>query len=395
MNTDLEHFSPKTELEEYKNRDLNRGRPFIFFILFMLAVILWAVLLAGYHAPASDGGGNGKSGNMSAGESSGSGGGNGSGGTNHGNGSGSGDTGDGSAQSFTPGLEPDNSNTTKTDEDDQTQANSPSSSQTTSQEDNSKSSAEVNYSEKTPQTATTATILPTTDKVPDNQADENDTPLDSPETPPDKSGKIPPNARGFAVSPSINLPSASTTGNGKSGDSGFYGAGAPSGNKVLFLVDVSSSMSHRIAQLQTQLRKAVFNADKPNQQSYSRNGGFIIITYSNSTRIFPSNGLCRYRNKGSMRSAAEFITRLTPGGGTMMINAWEIALQATYRNNIDTIYFLSDGSPGDDFSAEWLLETIKKRSGRKPTIHCISLGNQNDMMKNIAEACNGTYVSLP
>ena len=190
-----------------------------------------------------------------------------------------------------------------------------------------------------------------------------------------------------------------------SGRKGFYGAPVPHGGKVLFLVDTSGSMASlsseipgktRLEVLKMELKKSLFNGDKPNRISYRKSGGFIIISFSDSHKRYPAEKLCRYRNPEAMKEANEFIdNQLKTGGGTMMRQAWTAAIKAAAVENIDTIYFLTDGQSGDNLTFEWLQQELSGKLSAKVKLHCIALGIDQDFMRRIATARNGEYIFIP
>ena len=182
------------------------------------------------------------------------------------------------------------------------------------------------------------------------------------------------------------------------GRKGFYGVGTTNSTRSIFIVDTSGSMGSmsselpgntRMEVLKLELEKSIFN---PQRKSM---GGFIIFAFNSNSRRFPEKNLCRYRNTQAMQEARQFINGLHAGGGTMMIQVWEKALDTVKKEKIDTIYFMTDGQPGDNFSAQWLLEQLSKYRLKKLKIHCVSVGMDQQFMKKISDHTRGTYIYIP
>ena len=182
------------------------------------------------------------------------------------------------------------------------------------------------------------------------------------------------------------------------GHKGFYGVITSNSTRSIFIVDTSSSMGSlsgevpykpRVEVLRTELKKSIFNPHRKNI------GGFIIFAFNSDFRRFPEKNLCRYSNTQAMNKAQQFIDSLLPEGGTMMKQVWKKALETAEKEKIDTIYFMTDGQPGDGFSDQWLLTQLKKYSLKKLKIHCISVGMDQQFMQKISDHTRGTYTYIP
>ena len=182
------------------------------------------------------------------------------------------------------------------------------------------------------------------------------------------------------------------------GRKGFYGVETALSTRSIFIVDTSGSMgamsremrgSTRVEVLQQELIKSIFD---PKRKAI---GGFIIFSFNSTTRRFPEKNICRYRNRKTMQEARQFIESLQAGGGTMMQQVWEKALESAKEEKTDTIYFMTDGIPGDNFNDQWLLERLKRHHLTKLKIHCISVGMDQQFMKKIADHTHGKYIYIP
>lgn len=202
----------------------------------------------------------------------------------------------------------------------------------------------------------------------------------------------------------VKLTAHQFTGGAPQGRKGFYGVEVRRTSKVLFIVDCSGSMGSgsseipgktRMDVLKMELEKAVFAGNA----SRSSTGGFSIVKFSNGAEAFPpkKKGLCKYNDAKRMKEAKEFIDNLYPGGGTNMKTGWNEAIEIIKKQGIDTVYFLTDGEPGDGFDPLWLQETIKKGKIRgRLTVNCIAIGgNGQGLMKKVADDNKGSFVLIP
>lgn len=194
------------------------------------------------------------------------------------------------------------------------------------------------------------------------------------------------------------------TGGTTAGRKGFYGVKSKPGGKVIFLVDVSGSMAapsrelygkNRLDALKMQLKQSVFGGDVPTEENSKRSGGFIVMPFSSSVQRFPAKNIYRYRTAKDMSKAGDVINKLYCNGGTMMCQAWSKTLKVVESENINTVYFLTDGEPNDQFDAQYLKQQVRKKGIKKLTVHCISIGAERDFMKQIAKEYNGQYVYIP
>ena len=194
------------------------------------------------------------------------------------------------------------------------------------------------------------------------------------------------------------------TGGAPAGRKGFYGVAVQRASKILFIIDCSGSMNspssevpgkNRLDVLKMELEKAIFSSTA----TRSISGGFSIVKFSGATEIFPppKKGLCKYSNTKRMKEAKEFIDNLYPGGGTHMKTAWLDAIEIIKKQNISTVYFLTDGEPSDGFDPVWLQETLKKgRIRHQLTVNCIAVGGRGQMlMQKIADDHKGSFVLIP
>ena len=193
------------------------------------------------------------------------------------------------------------------------------------------------------------------------------------------------------------------TGGAPQGRKGFYGVSVKASARVLYIVDCSGSMGAqsqeipgktRIDVMKMELKKAIFG----NRASKYSSGGFSIVKFESNATSYPpkKKGLCKYSDQKRMKEAEEFIDQMFDTGGTMMKTAWSAALEIIKKSNVDTVNFLTDGEPGDNFDPAWLQQAVKKAKLRgRLTVNCISIGGHRGLMKKIAEDFKGSYVVIP
>ena len=144
--------------------------------------------------------------------------------------------------------------------------------------------------------------------------------------------------------------------------------------------------------MKMELKKTIFGSGR-----YS-SGAFAIISFSDGTQQFPSAGqtLCRYTNSKRLKEAEDFIEKLSDNGGTNMKTAWSTGLELIKKYHINTVYFLTDGEPGDGFDTLWLKEAVKRSRISRITVNCVAVGSHGkDLMQTIAKEFNGSFVFIP
>lgn len=194
---------------------------------------------------------------------------------------------------------------------------------------------------------------------------------------------------------------ASSTEGGGSGSSsgakaGFFGIQID--GSAIFLLDTSGSMSTftkdgNMSRLEL-VKKEFFNMlDGKFKDSLRRRSRdhFRVVCFSSSHKITPREDKPGYRfsNVQEVASAIDFVKKLSPGGGTSMLHAWRVIIPIIRREEINSVYFLSDGEP-NDCSGEELLRFLKQNAhGLK--INTISMGQQSRLLKQIAAQHKGIY----
>ena len=144
---------------------------------------------------------------------------------------------------------------------------------------------------------------------------------------------------------------------------GLAGDGAP--RHIVYVLDISGSMTSRIDRAQSELRQAI-NGLRPDET-------FNIIAFSDDARSFDS-GMAP-ATPSLVRRAADYLDTLRVGGGTNLEAAMLLALSLP---NINEIVVLTDGVPTegeDNFST--LAREIRRRNVSHARISTIGLVGKN------------------
>ena len=188
----------------------------------------------------------------------------------------------------------------------------------------------------------------------------------------------------------------SGSGSGEGTTAGFFGMEIS--GPVIFLLDVSGSMASHNAdgnksrlQLVKEEMKKTLNSKFAESKKKRNKDHFRIVTFSSGNSFFPEISLPGhyFKSASAIASAITFVQSLTPGGGTDMKTAWLAIIPIIRREEIRSVYFLSDGEPGDCTPPELL--HILKSSVPKLKIHTISMGASSQLLKDIASQHKGQY----
>ncbi len=175
--------------------------------------------------------------------------------------------------------------------------------------------------------------------------------------------------------------------------------------QMVFVLDTSRSMDESWAVDGTGINKLVA-AKQELKRVLSRltpKDKFGLVVYNNivvkwKTKMVPAT-------KTNIAQAAEYVDNLVPVGKTNVYEAMEAAFFINgfsaghyYQEGVDTIFFLSDGSPS--WGRIDNLEEIHDQIGiwntaRQIVIHAIGLGEDHDarFMRRLARDSGGQYVS--
>lgn len=90
---------------------------------------------------------------------------------------------------------------------------------------------------------------------------------------------------------------------------------------------------------------------------------------------------------------SRFLDRQKPSGGTNIFDPLAAAMRCA---GVDTIFLLSDGQPGSGSHTEResiLREIAALNRTRRVTVHCISIGGESLLLRELAESNHGVYAS--
>ena len=181
------------------------------------------------------------------------------------------------------------------------------------------------------------------------------------------------------------------------GGGGFFGVEVKGGDRIIFLLDVSGSMSFtdpgcRLSRHQLMRNEMIkcLNEGFRDASAGEGDGAFLIVCFSHECSFFPaSKRVASFSSRSQVQSARKFIGSFNIGGGTSMLLAWQKILPLILRNEIKTVCFLSDGDP-TDCSEEGLLNFLKNLPPRLK-IHTFSMGQDSKLLENVAKQHHGTY----
>ncbi len=172
-------------------------------------------------------------------------------------------------------------------------------------------------------------------------------------------------------------------------------------SRVVFVLDISRSMgwNQRLDSAQRELNKAI--------ERLPRRTKFNILVYSDDVGAFRPR--LAEAKPGTLKRANTYISRQRPLNGTNTYDALRVAFD---DDEVDTIYFLSDGHPsvGPLVDTELILAAVRGWNRyRRVRIHTIALmrgepprayaGRENpqqarDFMKALAEQNDGVFVNI-
>lgn len=151
--------------------------------------------------------------------------------------------------------------------------------------------------------------------------------------------------------------------------------GTVTSSKVLFVVDVSGSMQVRATdttdRIRTRLDYVRESLAGVIASQIDANDQFNVLSFSSGASLFGKKAKLLKGSPSNKKKAAAWVQRLQPEDGTNVY----LALQRAFEiPGIDTIYFLSDGSPSEGTSivTEEILGQVRAwNSGRGVRIHTI------------------------
>lgn len=199
------------------------------------------------------------------------------------------------------------------------------------------------------------------------------------------------NGKDFTVPDEIpQLPDRSAGGTA----AGFYGIPIVS-ERVVFLIDQSGSMSAVGQEAESYRDEPLDRLDVAVRETLGAlkklgDRARVNVVMFHST-IHPWKD--QLQKLGSNRKSIEReLESKRPTGGTNIYDALELALQ---MEDVDTIFLLSDGSPGRGkyVAPQEILRAIRRENQtRRIAIHCVSIGMDSGLLRKLAAENGGRYV---
>jgi HEAT repeat protein len=177
----------------------------------------------------------------------------------------------------------------------------------------------------------------------------------------------------------------------KSRNPSYYGSEVVS-KRLAFIVDFSGSMGAKVKTAEgefTRLELAKGELIKV-IRGLGKDAFFNLLFFGTNFNSWQKTLI--KATKGVKGKAIAHTNSTTSMGGTNIYDPLEKALQDP---NVDTIYLLSDGSPGSGkftVPADILREIKKINATRRVVIHTISFGSKSQFMKDLAKQNNGDYI---
>ncbi len=167
----------------------------------------------------------------------------------------------------------------------------------------------------------------------------------------------------------------------------FYGVPVET-DRLIFVIDQSGSMSSASGN-RTKLEVAVEQTLKV-VKTLGKNARLNVILFETAIHSWQKH-LVKV-NAGTRGALRKHLESKRPMGGTNLYDGLEMAL---LTREVDTIYLLSDGAPGSGKFVKHediLREVMKINRTRRIAIHCIAVGFDSSLMKELAAQNGGQYV---
>jgi len=178
------------------------------------------------------------------------------------------------------------------------------------------------------------------------------------------------------------------TGYGKN----FYGK--PADGKVLFLFDVSSSMSNSFSSLKEEMIRTIENLDISDQFDCVAYSTAFYRTKDGLVDAFATSvlwGKIKTANIENKDLAIKWLNNIKTSGGTPSYEALKYVCD-NYPLDLDKLFFITDGFPSmnsngtpEDFKEWW-----KKFKNCK--LICVSIGDNSLFIRQIANAVGGSHI---
>lgn len=175
---------------------------------------------------------------------------------------------------------------------------------------------------------------------------------------------------------------------------GFYGIPIVSA-RIVFLIDQSGSMSAIGEQKEHYAAKALNRLDVAVRETLGAiaklgdRAKVNVIMFHSTIHPWEDQLQRLGPNRKKLKRTLE---SKTPTGGTNIYDGLELALR---MEDVDTIFLLSDGSPGQGkfVAAPDILRAIRRENQtRRIAIHCVAIGMESALLRELAAQNGGNYV---
>ena len=164
-------------------------------------------------------------------------------------------------------------------------------------------------------------------------------------------------------------------------------------SRIAFVVDHSGSMGAKVGTDQKRTRLDVAKQQLTGVVTgLSKSHKVNLILFE--TKVTSVWNEIRQLSSGNRRKLIKDIEAVKQTGGTNLFDAVEFAYQDP---DVDTIYLLTDGQPGNGrFTEEAdIVEQVGiMNRTRQIMIHCISIGRESTLLRDLAALTGGTYKAV-
>ena len=181
-------------------------------------------------------------------------------------------------------------------------------------------------------------------------------------------------------------------GHGRGGtEAAFYGIGVRS-NRVCFVIDQSGSMGSAAGPRAKGKTRFDVARDQVNHalRAFGAEDRANLMLFTSDPR--PWRGGLQPMTRSNRRRLTSFLRARRPEGGT---NLYDAVARALVQPNVDTLFVLSDGQPvqGSYVKPEDILREIRRLNvTRRVAIHCIAVGHDSPLLRQLAAENEGQYV---
>ena len=169
---------------------------------------------------------------------------------------------------------------------------------------------------------------------------------------------------------------------------------------ILFIVDISGSMSTLASEGQTRLAILQFQLKRTSREQHRQRskGKYGIIAFSSPCYYFPDNsknGQLSFNKVKDIDQTEVWIDSFEKldRSSTNLFSAIQDGLDRIAKQGLefDTIFILTDGEPTDVHDPKQYLKLLQDGLPKGISINTISIGTTSQLLKEIAQNYNGVY----